>query len=84
MQWERAFSRDRRRSRGGRPVLRSVLATLCAAVALLTPAAGFAATTGRIVGTVEDNHGSPLPGATVTITSEALIGGPQTASAASS
>ena len=38
-------------------------------------------TTGRIIGTVTDQSGQRLPGATVTISSDALIGGPRTASA---
>jgi outer membrane receptor protein involved in Fe transport len=41
--------------------------------------AGFAQTTGNIRGVVSDETGAVLPGASVTIASDALIGGPQTA-----
>jgi len=36
-------------------------------------------TTGRIIGTVTDPGGQGLPGASVTISSDVLIGGPRTA-----
>ena len=51
-----------------------------AVVALLLAAATVAAqsTTGRMIGTVVDDTGINLPGVTVTVASEALIGGPQT------
>ena len=39
-------------------------------------------TTGRIIGTVTDQGGQGLPGASVTISSDVLIGGPRTSSAA--
>lgn len=44
----------------------------------------FAATTGSIQGRVSDSEGNPLPGATVTIDSFALIGGSRVASTDSS
>ncbi len=48
-------------------------------VTLAIAGGGEAATTGRMAGSVVDNDGIALPGATVSITSEALIGGPQVA-----
>jgi hypothetical protein len=45
----------------------------------LVASAGFAATTGRMTGTVKDNDGLALPGVTVQISSDRLIGGPQIA-----
>jgi Carboxypeptidase regulatory-like domain/TonB-dependent Receptor Plug Domain len=36
-------------------------------------------TTGRILGTVTDEQGAPLPGVTVTVSSDALLGGTRTA-----
>ncbi len=50
------------------------------AVALLAVGGVYAqSTTGRIIGTVTDQGGQALPGASVTISSPALIGGPRTA-----
>jgi hypothetical protein len=50
------------------------------AVALLAVGGAHAqSTTGRIIGTVIDQGGEGLPGASVTISSDALIGGPRTA-----
>ncbi len=49
---------------------------LWAAVMLAAGSAG-AATTSRLTGTVVDQDGAPLPGVTVTLSSEVLIGGPQ-------
>lgn len=40
---------------------------------------GWAQTTGSIEGLVNDSEGKPIPGVTVTISSEALTGGPRTA-----
>ena len=50
--------------------------TLCIIMLGLT-SFGYAATTGRMSGTVLDNNGVSLPGVTVSISSEKLIGGPQ-------
>ncbi len=52
---------------------RRVLVSLCV-IALLAAAAGYAATTGRLNGTVKDNDGLALPGVTVQITSPNLMG----------
>lgn len=53
---------------------------VCLMLATLVMAgSSWAATTGRIAGTVLDNEGLALPGVTVQISSEALIGGPQIA-----
>lgn len=52
------------------------LLTLAAAV-VVVPGVAAQSTTGRILGTVSDVEGRPLPGATVTIVSPVLIGGPQ-------
>ena len=52
---------------------RRVLVSLCVIV-LLASAAGYAATTGRLNGTVKDNDGLALPGVTVQITSVNLMG----------
>jgi hypothetical protein len=52
---------------------RRVLVSLCV-IALLASAAGYAATTGRLNGTVKDNEGLALPGVTVQITSVNLMG----------
>ncbi len=52
---------------------RRVLVSLCV-IALLASAAGFAATTGRLNGTVKDNDGLALPGVTVQISSPNLMG----------
>ncbi|MEN8162586.1 MAG: TonB-dependent receptor [Acidobacteriota bacterium] len=54
-------------------MLRRVLVSLCV-IALLASAAGYAATTGRLNGTVKDNDGLALPGVTVQITSVNLMG----------
>jgi len=50
-----------------------------AAVSALLPAAALAAPAGRLIGTVRGPDGGVLPGATVTISSPALIGGPRVA-----
>jgi hypothetical protein len=52
---------------------RRVLVSLCV-IALLASAAGYAATTGRLNGTVKDNEGVSLPGVTVQISSPNLMG----------
>ncbi len=52
---------------------RRVLVSLCV-IALLASAAGYAATTGRMNGTVKDNDGLALPGVTVQISSPNLMG----------
>lgn len=59
-------------------MLRRVLISLCV-VGLIAASFGEAATTGRLRGTVQDNDGLPLPGVTVQISSDALIGGAQIA-----
>jgi len=59
-------------------MLRRVVITMCV-VAMLASTAVFAATTGRLTGVVKDNEGLPLPGVTVQISSDKLIGGPQMA-----
>ena len=59
-------------------MVRRVTVTLCL-VALLASAAVFAATTSRMTGEVYDNEGQPMPGVTVQISSDKLIGGPQVA-----
>ena len=51
-------------------VLIAIVLMLCTVVAL-------AATTSRMTGTVQDDQGLPLPGVTVQISSDKLIGGPQ-------
>jgi len=50
--------------------------TLCGLILLAAGLAG-AATTSRLTGAVVDQDGAPLPGVTVTLSSEVLIGGPQ-------
>ena len=52
---------------------RRVLISLCV-IALLASAASYAATTGRLNGTVVDDKGISLPGVTVQITSKNLMG----------
>src|SRR5262249_2565910 len=49
------------------------------AIVLIQSALVFAQTTGSIRGTVSDSDGQPIPGATVVIQSDALIGGSRTA-----
>jgi hypothetical protein len=55
--------------------------TLAAVVVSLLVVGGLQAqtTTGRLIGTVIDEDGAGLPGVAVTITSDVLIGGPQSA-----
>jgi hypothetical protein len=55
-----------------------VIVTLCL-VSLVASGAAFAATTSRLTGEVYDNDGQPMPGVTVQISSDKLIGGPQVA-----
>ena len=57
-------------------IRRQLLLILC--FVLLTSAAYGQRLTGTIRGHVYDDEGAPLPGVTVTIISDALIGGPQT------
>ncbi len=54
--------------------------TFVVLLAIVVVAAGsFAATTGRMTGTVTDNEGIALPGVTVSISSDKLMGGTQVA-----
>jgi hypothetical protein len=57
--------------------LRALLAALALALAAAGPA--LAAPAGRLIGTVRGPDGGVLPGATVTVSSPALIGGPRVA-----
>jgi hypothetical protein len=59
-------------------MVRRAILMMCL-VALLASAAAFAATTSRLAGEVFDNDGQPMPGVTVQISSDKLIGGPQIA-----
>ena len=59
-------------------MLRRLTLALCL-VALVSSGAVFAATTSRMAGEVFDNDGRVMPGVTVQITSDVLIGGPQIA-----
>ncbi len=59
-------------------MLRRVTLALCL-VALVSAGAAFAATTSRLTGEVFDTDGLPMPGVTVQISSDRLIGGPQIA-----
>ncbi len=54
----------------------SVRTTLAVfAVALIASGALAQVTTGRIIGTVEDSNAAPLPGVTVTVNADTLLGG---------
>src|SRR5713226_7679954 len=57
------------------------LLSVLAAILLLIPTLAFAqiGQTAVLTGTVTDTSGAVLPGVTVTVTSESLIGGPKTA-----
>lgn len=71
----------RREGKEGTEMFRKshVLSVVVLAVALLAGSGVEAqTTTGRIIGTVTDEDGQGLPGVTITISSPALIGGPQT------
>ena len=59
-------------------MFRRVTLALCL-VALVSSAAVYAATTSRLTGEVFDNDGRAMPGVTVQISSDKLIGGPQIA-----
>jgi len=58
-------------------IVRRIFGLVCMAVLLGAPIAN-AQTTGSITGTVSDPSGAVLPGVTVTLSGERLIGGPQT------
>ena len=72
---ERAQTDDRRETRETMMVLqfRKIAATTLSAIAFfwLTSALAFAQTTGTVTGTVKDDQGGVIPGATVTLVSEA-------------
>ncbi len=53
-------------------------AAVCVAVLLGTYTAHAQVQTGAIAGSVSDTSGAALPGVSVTLSSERLIGGPQT------
>ena len=57
--------------------VRRIFVLVCMAVLLGAPIA-HAQTTGSITGTVSDPSGAVLPGVTITLSGERLIGGPQT------
>jgi hypothetical protein len=57
--------------------VRRIFVLVCMAALLGTPIA-YAQTTGSITGTVTDASGAVLPGVTITLSGERLIGGPQT------
>lgn len=59
-------------------MFRRMILALCL-VALVSSSAVFAATTSRLTGEVFDNDGVAMPGVTVQISSDKLIGGPQIA-----
>ena len=59
-------------------MLRRVTLALCL-VALVSSGAAFAATTSRLTGEVFDNDGTAMPGVTIQISSDKLIGGAQIA-----
>jgi protocatechuate 3,4-dioxygenase beta subunit len=60
--------------------MRRKLLSLVAAAILLSPLPAFAqiGQTATLAGTVTDSTGAVLPGATVTVSSESLIGGSRT------
>ena len=61
--------------------MRRMLLTLVVAALLFSPLPALAqiGQTGTLTGTVTDSTGAVLPGATITVTSDALIGGSRTA-----
>jgi len=58
-------------------MVRRMCVLVCLAV-LSSASLAYAQTTGSITGTVTDASGAVLPGATITLSGERLIGGPQT------
>lgn len=58
--------------------VRRILVLASLAVFLATPLASAQVTTGSIAGVVTDASGAVLPGATITLSGDRLIGGPQT------
>jgi len=59
-------------------MFRRVTLALCL-IALVSSFTAFAATTSRMAGEVFDNDGRVMPGVTIQISSDKLIGGPQIA-----
>jgi hypothetical protein len=60
-------------------MMRKVGILLCVLVLFAAGTSFAQVTTGTLAGKVTDNEGKPLPGVTVTISSDKLIGGPQVA-----
>jgi hypothetical protein len=59
-------------------IVRRILLFACMALLLGAPLAHAQTTTGSITGSVTDASGAVLPGVTITLSSDRLIGGPQT------
>src|SRR5262249_45216712 len=57
---------------------RFTLGLVVACVLLLPPIAKSQGLTGTLIGKVKDEQGAAIPGGTVRVTSDALIGGPRT------
>src|SRR5688572_13146946 len=63
---------------GSMTIVRRVFLFACMALLLGAPLAHAQTTTGSITGSVTDASGAVLPGVTITLSSDRLIGGPQT------